>query len=394
MIERKKTLEKLMKFKDKQVIKVIVGIRRCGKSTLLEIFKDGLKNFGVRNENIFSMNFDDLKNHDYLTDRALYKYLSKKLEKVKAGKIYLFLDEIQNVENFENVVSSLYLDKNIDIYITGSNALMLSSELSTKISGRYIEIKLLPFSFSEYHEFNDKDNDFEDYLNRSSFPYASQFQSDQEIDDYLLGIYNTVLVKDIVQRKIIQDIPLLQDIIRFLVSNIGNIVSKKKIADALTSYGRKTSATTVDNYIQALLDSFVIYRADRYDVKGKKYLQTLEKYYVVDLGLKHLLVGRRFSDLGHNLENIVYLELIRRGFKVYIGKIGDTEIDFVAMKNGNFEYYQVTTTMMDENVQIRELRPLRAIKDNYPKYILSLDKNSINDEGIQHKNLVDWLLDE
>jgi predicted AAA+ superfamily ATPase len=394
MIERKKTLEKLMKFKDKQVIKVIVGIRRCGKSTLLEIFRDGLKKFGVKNENIFSMNFDDLKNQDYLKDQTLYKYLSKKLEKVKDGKIYLFLDEIQNVENFENVISSLYLDKNIDIYITGSNALMLSSELSTKLSGRYIEIKLLPFSFSEYHEFNDKENDFEDYLNRSSFPYASRFQSDQEIDDYLLGIYNTVLVKDIVQRKIVQDIPLLQDITRFLVSNIGNIVSKKKIADALTSGGRKTSATTVDNYIQALLDSFVIYRVDRYDVKGKKYLQTLEKYYVVDLGLKHLLVGRRFSDLGHNLENIVYLELVRRGLKVYIGKIGDKEIDFVAIKNGNLEYYQVTTTMMDENVQIRELRPLRAIKDNYPKYILSLDKNSINDEGIQHKNLIDWLLDE
>ena len=392
MVKRTEYLEKLKKIKDMQIIKVITGVRRCGKSTLLSQFRNFLIESGVLEEQIISINFEDLKFEDLKDYKLLYQYINERL--VPNKKNYIFIDEIQEVENFQRAVDSLFIKDNTDIYITGSNAMMLSGELATLLSGRYIEISILPLSFSEYLELDETQDvrqTWNKYFENGGFPYAIQIKDDDIRKDYLTGIYNTVLLKDIVARNKVQDITLLESVVKFLFENIGNIVSPKKIADTLVSYGRKTTSSTVENYIEALKSSFILYKAGRYDIKGKQYLKSLEKYYIVDIGLRKLLINKKHSDIGHILENIVYLELIRRGYTVYIGKIGDLEIDFIAERNNEREYYQVSATILDENTFKREIMPLKKVKDNFQKFIISMDEMNLSEDGINHLNILDFL---
>lgn len=392
MVKREGYLDKIKKLKDKQVIKVVTGVRRCGKSTLLQQFRDYLRECGVDNSHIIAINFEDLAFehlHDY---KALYSYVTERL--VPGQMTYVFLDEIQTVSDFQKAVDSLFIQENVDVYITGSNAHMLSGELATLLSGRYIEIRMLPLSFAEYYELvgGDRRTAWNSYFTHGGFPYTAQLDDDAVRRDYLSGIYNTVLLKDIVSRKRIQDVPLLESVIKFLFDNIGNTVSSKKISDSLTSYGRKTTSVTVENYIEALMDSFILYKAGRYDIKGKQYLKSLEKYYLVDVGLRRLLLGDKYSDIGHILENIVYLELIRRGYRVSIGKIGNLEIDFVAENGDNRIYYQVAASVLDPSTFAREITPLKKVNDHYPKFIITMDELSINEDGIRQINVIDFLL--
>lgn len=394
MVSRNEYLDKLIKSKDKQVIKVVSGVRRCGKSTLLVLFQEYLKGTGVEDAQIIALNFEDIENEPLLEYHALYSYVK---ERLVAGKMtYVFLDEIQVVPEFQKAVDSLFIMENVDVYITGSNAYMLSGELATLLSGRYIEIKMLPLSFAEYYELTggDKREAWNAYFRNGGFPYTASIEDADIRKDYLAGIYNTVLLKDIVGRKKIQDVTLLESVIRFLFENIGNIVSSKKISDSLTSYGRKTTSVTVENYIQALMESFILYKAGRYDIKGKQHLKSLEKYYLVDVGLRRLLLGDKNSDIGHILENIVYLELIRRGFRVSIGKVGDLEIDFVAENGDERIYYQVSASILDSNTYEREITPLKKVKDHYPKYIISMDEIPMVEDGIRQINIIDFLLVE
>ena len=392
MVKRTEYLEKLKKIKDMQIIKVITGVRRCGKSTLLSQFRTFLMESEVLEEQIISINFEDLKFEDLKNYKALYQYIEERL--VPNKKNYIFIDEIQEVENFQRAVDSLFIKDNTDIYITGSNAMMLSGELATLLSGRYIEISILPLSFSEYlklDEIHDVRQAWNKYFENGGFPYAIQIKDDDIRKDYLMGIYNTVLLKDIVARNKVKDITLLESVVKFLFENIGNIVSPKKIADTLVSYGRKTTSSTVENYIEALKSSFILYKVGRYDIKGKQHLKSLEKYYIVDIGLRKLLINKKHSDIGHILENIVYLELIRRGYTVYIGKIGDLEIDFIAERNNEREYYQVSATILDENTFKREIMPLKKVKDNFQKFIISMDEINLSEDGIKHLNILDFL---
>ena len=393
MVKRKEYLEKLIKSKDKQIIKVVTGVRRCGKSTLLEQYQNYLLENGVEKEQIIAINFEKIENEPLLEYHALYDYVSKLL--VNDKMTYVFLDEIQTVPMFQKAVDSLFVNKNVDIYVTGSNAYMLSGELATLLSGRYIEIQMLPLSFSEYFELvgGDRREAWKNYFINGGFPYTTYIKEEDIRKDYLLGIYHTVLLKDIVTRKKIQDISLLESVIRSLFDNIGNIVSAKKISDSLTSYGRKTTSATIENYIEALQESFILYKAGRYDVKGKQYLKSLEKYYLVDISLRRLLLGDKNSDIGHILENIVYLELIRRGYKVNIGKVGELEIDFVAEKGMDRIYYQVSASVIDENTFRREITPLKKINDHYPKFIVTMDEIPMIEDGIKQINIVDFLLE-
>ena len=396
LINRKEYLDKLISLKDKKIIKIITGVRRCGKSTLMDIFKDYLLKSGVCKENIISINFEDYDFYDLREPDKLYAYIKNKLDIEKQN--YIFLDEIQHVEDFPRVVDSLFIKNNVDIYITGSNAYMLSSEIATLISGRYIEISMLPLSFAEYVESTGDKKDlsrkYVDYIENSSFPYTLELREQvNEIKFYLDGIYNTVVVKDIATRKKISDISMLESVTRFMFDNIGNPLSMKKIADTMTSDGRKIDVKTVEKFISGLTESFILYKANRYNVKGKQYLKTLEKYYVVDIGLRYMLLGTRSTDVGHILENVVYLELLRRGYEVYVGKVDDTEVDFVAMNNKKIVYFQVSATVRDEKTLERELKPLQNINDHYPKYILTLDEDPEADyDGIRKINALDWLL--
>jgi len=392
MVKRKQYLKKLRKLKDQQVIKVITGVRRCGKSTLFLQFQEYLRECDVTDEQIIHVNFEDMA-FEYLLDyKALYAYIEKKL--ISEKMTYVFLDEIQAVPEFQKAVNSLFLKKNIDIYITGSNAYMLSGELATLLSGRYIEIGMLPLSFQEYYELvsGDLRDAWNLYFRNGGFPYIAPITDADIRRDYLEGLYNTVLLKDIVARKNFQDIPLLKSVTTFLFDNIGNIVSSKKISDSLTSFGRKTTSVTVEKYINALLESFILYKVSRYDIKGKQHLKSLEKYYLVDVSLRRLLLGDKNTDIGHILENIVYLELIRRGYYVSIGKVGDLEIDFIAERDGNKIYYQVAATILDENTFAREIAPLQKVKDSYPKFIISMDEISADVDGIKQVNIIDFLL--
>lgn len=396
VIQRKEYLDKLIAFKDKQLIKVVTGIRRCGKSTLLEIYQNWLLEQGVEKEQIISINFEDIDFEELTDYRKLYSYLK---ERLVPGKVtYIFLDEIQHVEDFPKVVDSLYIKKNVDIYMTGSNAYMLSSEIATLISGRYVQIEMLPLSFKEYMEstgsMTDRGVKYTEYLENSSFPYTLELKEQpDEIRDYLEGLYNTIVVKDIVSRKKITDTMMLKSILRFVFDNIGNPLSSKKIADTMTSYGRKIDTKTVEKYLEALSESYIIYQAKRYNIKGKHYLKTLGKYYVVDIGLRYMLLGSRQMDAGHILENVVYLELLRRGYDVYVGKIDSFEVDFVAQNSKGTWYYQVALSVRDEKTLERELRPLMAIRDHYPKMILTLDDDpEAQYEGIRRVNARDWLL--
>ena len=402
-IKREDYLSILRNFKDQQIIKVITGIRRCGKSTLLELFQDYLKENGVEENQIISINFEDADYEELQDRKKLYEYLKSKL--VKGKKTYIFLDEIQKVMEFEKTVDSLFINKDVDLYITGSNAWLLSSELATLLTGRYIEIKMLPLSFKEYlSAFEDKTDisrKFRDYLRYSSFPQAIElFKINPEnINLFLDGIYNTILFKDVMQRKGITDKNTLERVTKYLYDNIGNRTSMKNISDNIEGLEKNNSYNTVSTYVQALIDSYIVYKANRYDIKGKEFLKTQEKYYAVDIGLRYYMLGQGSGkDMGHILENVVYLELLRRGYEVYIGKYDDLEVDFVAKNSENTIYYQVALTTRESadgnsSVLERELAPLKKISDNYPKYILTLDDDLDADfDGIKKINVLDWLL--
>lgn len=392
MVQRSQYMDKIKKLRDRQVIKVVTGVRRCGKSTLLKQFQKYLLESGVTSEQIIDINFEDVNNEFLLDYHKLHDYVTGRLQ---SGRItYIFLDEVQNVTDFQKAVDSLYIRENTDIYITGSNAHMLSGELATLLSGRYVEIPMLPLSFAEYAELSGQEihTAWRNYFRNGGFPYAVQIDDEDIRNDYLDGIYHTVLLKDVAARKRINDIGLLESVVKFIFDNVGNIVSSKKIADTLTSYGRKTTSVTAENYVKALTDAFILYKAERYDVQGKHHLKSLEKYYVVDVGFRSLLLGNRGRDTGHILENIVYLELLRRGYKVYIGKVDELEIDFVAERSGEKEYYQVAATVMDESTLNRELAPLKRISDNYPKYIITMDEIPMDEDGIKIVNVIDFLM--
>lgn len=394
MVLRKQYLDKLKKLRDKQIIKIVTGIRRCGKSTLLKQFANHLMTSGTDKERIISINFEDIAFEELLDYKALYKYVCGRL--ADGQMTYVFLDEIQLVPDFQRAVDSLFIKDNVDVYITGSNADLLSGELATLLSGRYIEIQMLPLSFAEYFELTggDKRDAWNRYFLNGGFPYTAYIDDAEILRDYLMGIYNTVLLKDIVSRKRVQDVPLLEKVIRFLFDNIGNIVSAKKIADSLTSSGRKTTSVTMEGYISALMESFVLYKAVRYDIKGKQHLKSLEKYYLADVGLRRLILGDKNADIGHILENIVYLELIRRGYKVYIGKVGELEIDFIAERGEDKIYYQVAASVLDPATFEREITPLKRAGDYYPKFIVSMDEASMNEDGIKQINVIDFLLED
>lgn len=392
MVERKQYMEKLRKLQNQQIIKVVTGVRRCGKSTLLKQFQQFLLKSGVSREQIIDINFEAVENEHLLDYHALHDYVTQRL--ISGKMTYIFLDEIQAVPDFQKAVDSLFIRENTDIYITGSNAHLLSGELATLLSGRYIEIPMLPLSFAEYLELSglDKHTAWKNYFQNGGFPYAVQIEDDTIRHDYLDGIYHTVLIKDIAARKRINDIGLLESVVKFMFDNIGNIVSSKKIADSLTSFGRKTTPLTAENYVTSLAEAFILYKAERYDIQGKQHLKSLEKYYAVDMGLRQLLLGNRRRDIGHILENIVYLELIRRGYNVSIGKVGELEVDFVAERNGETEYYQVSATVMSEDTFDREIAPLKRIRDNYPKYIITMDELPMDENGIKIINVIDFLL--
>nr|WP_289063496.1 ATP-binding protein [uncultured Anaerostipes sp.] len=396
LLQRKEYLDKLIAFRDKQIIKIVTGIRRCGKSTLLRLYQDWLKAQGVSENQIISINFEDM-DYEELTDyKKLYAYLKERL--VRDKMTYIFLDEIQHVDNFPKVVDSLYIKEKVDIYMTGSNAYMLSSEIATLISGRYVQIEMLPLSFREYMgstgSMDDRGVKYTEYLENSSFPFTLELKGHpDEIRDYLEGLYNTIVVKDIVNRKRITDTMMLKSVLRFVFDNIGNPLSSKKIADTMTSDGRKIDVKTVEKYLEALSESYIIYQAKRYNIKGKQYLKTLEKYYVVDIGLRFMLLGSRQVDAGHILENVIYLELLRRGYDVYVGKIDTFEVDFVAQNRKGTAYFQVALTARDEKTLERELRPLQAIRDHYPKVLLTMDEDpEAQYDGIRRLNARDWIL--
>lgn len=395
MIERNEYLENLISFKDKNLIKVITGIRRCGKSTMFELYQSYLKENGVEEEQIITVNLEDWDYRGIRTSEKLYQYVESKL--VKSNKNYVFLDEVQQVENFQEAVDWLYVKKNVDLYITGSNAFLLSGELATLLSGRYVEIKMLPLSFKEYISAYPGNTNtgalYMNYLQNSSFPGTLELARKQDIRVYLEGIYNTILLKDIVTRKKISDPFMLQSVVEFMFDNIGNMCSSTKIANAMTSSGRKISVPTVENYLSALCDSFILYKVGRYDIKGKQYLATGAKYYAADIGLRYFILGTKQADMGHILENIVYLELIRRGYEVHIGKVGDAEVDFIAIGAEGEEYYQVSQTVLEEQTLKRELSSLDAIKDHNPKYLLTMDYTPLTSyNGIKQVNVLEWLL--
>lgn len=398
MIERTEYLEELKRWKDKDLIKVITGIRRCGKSTLFELFIKYLKQNNIKDEQIIHINLEDA-NYDFEGYKELYDYINNKLDSKK--QYYVFLDEVQNVPEFQKAVDSLYIKKNVDVYITGSNAYLLSGELATLLSGRYVEIKMLPLSFKEYvSAFDDKNYQqlFLNYMKNGGMPGNISIlkTNPNDIDKYLDGIFSTIVYKDIMVRNNISDKMLLESVLKFIFDSIGSPISTKKISDTLTSKGMSTSNHTVENYITAFLESFLIYKAERFDVKGKNLLSRDYKYYGVDTGLRSYLLGKKAdSDMGHILENIVYLELLRRGYKVYVGKVDDLEVDLVAENRDGLKYYQVALTVRDEKVLERELRSLQKTGDHYPKILLTLDMDLEADyDGITKINVVDWLLKE
>lgn len=396
-IERHIYLDKLIAFKDKNLIKVITGIRRCGKSTIMEIYRDWLCSEGVQKEQIIYLNFEDYDYYELREPKNLYNYVKPLIQTDKMT--YIFFDEIQHVKDFPDIVNCLNLKPTVDLYITGSNAYMLSSEIATLLSGRYVEIAMLPLSFREYVEgiggTANLPQAYTDYISKSSFPYTLKLDTPAEISDYLDGVYNTIVVKDIMSRKKLPDVMMLESVIRFTADNIGNILSTKRIADIMTADGRKIDQKTVERYLSALCETFFVYEAKRYNIKGKQLLKTLGKYYLVDIGLRRMLLGSRSFDAGRILENIVYLELLHRQKKVYIGKMDSLEVDFVAIDENGITYYQVAATVRDEATLKRELTSLQQINDQYPKYILTLDEDPTADyNGIQRINALKWLVGE
>jgi uncharacterized protein len=395
-IIRNNYLNQLIQWKDHQVVKVVTGIRRSGKSTLLcTLYKDYLLSRGISNHQIIVINLESIENEHLYHYESLYEHITKLL--VPNQKNYVIIDEVQNAVEFQKAVDSLYIKDNVDLYITGSNAYILSGELATLLSGRYVTIEVLPLSFKEIVDSRNGENKldilYRDYLRWGGFPYVMQLLNDEKlIHQYLEGIYNTILKKDIIARNKVSDIFVLEDVIRFVFDNIGNIVSSKKISDTLTSSGRKVSRPTVDSYLNYLISGYAVYKVNRYDIKGKEYLKSLEKYYVTDLGLRNYLLGFRNIDRGHILENVVYLELKRRGFEVYIGKYDDKEIDFVAKNNNEVYYIQVAETIKSNDTLERELVPLQAIKDYHRRVIMTLDYDvNKSFDGIIVMNALEWL---
>jgi predicted AAA+ superfamily ATPase len=399
MIKRKLYFKLLRELRDKRLIKVITGVRRCGKSTLLEMYSEHLLQRGVEERCVIAVNFEDPAHNKNLDWRFLYDQLSAQL--VSDRMNYIFLDEIQSVAEFERLVNGLFIKKNVDLYITGSNAFMLSSELATLLSGRYVEIKMLPLSFGEYvsafQDISRLDLIFNDYVRFGSFPYVTELpkRDSRAVDEYLAGIYHTVIIKDVVTRKAINHTGRVIDAARFIFDNIGNLMTYKKIADAMSGGGRAADSRTVETYLSALEESFIIYSAERFDLKGKKLLRTQKKYYAVDTGLRRaILGGDAFSDIGRAFENIVYLELLRRGHTVFIGKTGEKEVDFVTRRgDGDVAYYQVAYTAKEQTTLDRELASLQAVKNNHRKYLITGDvEPKISFDGIEKINIIEWLL--
>lgn len=396
MIKRPDYLNFLISWKDQKIIKVISGIRRCGKSTLFELYKEYLLSSGVQEDQIISINFEDA-DYEYLCNyKSLYEYVKSKMLPDKMN--YIFLDEIQHVKSFQKAIDSLFIKNNADVYITGSNAFFMSSELATLLTGRYVELKMLPLSFKEYYGAIStanlsKEEVYSKYIN-SSFPYAVSLKNRLQVRQYLDGIFNTVVLNDIIDRNKISDPSMLKSVISFIFDNIGNPTSAKKISDTMTSMHRKISNHTVENYLSAIVDSLLMYKVGRYDIKGKQYLQMLDKYYLVDIGLRYYLLGSNNVDRGRVLENIVYLELLRRGHEIYVGKVGSAEVDFVTKDiNGNTAYYQVSYSVKDDKTLARELEPLASIQDHNAKFLLTMDNEpQTSHNGIQQINVLDWLL--
>lgn len=396
MIQRDEYLKFLLDWKDQQIIKVISGIRRCGKSTLFELFREKLLQDSVDEKQIIDINFEDADNSELCDYKKLYDHIKGRMLPDKMN--YIFLDEIQHVDQFQKAVDSLFIKKNADVYITGSNAYFMSGELATLLSGRYVELKMLPLSFKEYVSAFDGSKSLEDlynsYLYNSSFPYTVGMTNRRNIHAYLDGIFNTIVLNDIVQRKNVQNPLMLKSVIKFMFDNIGNPCTAKKISDTMTSQGRKVSNHTVETYLEGLTDSLLMYRVSRYDIKGKDYLQLLDKYYIADIGLRYYLLGLNSTDRGHILENVVYLELVRRGYTVYVGKNGTSEVDFVVQDHdGNTEYYQVSWSVREESTLKRELSALESIQDHNPKYILTMDNDPpISYNGIRQMFVLEWLI--
>ena len=405
MVRRIEYLNELNKWKHEKVIKVVTGLRRCGKSTLLTMFQEDLLKSGVAQEQIIAINFEMLEFEELKDYKRLYLYLTDRLQPGKMN--YIFLDEIQMVPDYQKAVDSLYVKVNVDLYITGSNAWLLSGELATLLSGRYVEINMLPLSFREYCEIKGSGNQdvlLASYLRYGGLPYVAGLENvEDKIDTYLEGIYNTIIVKDIELRqqrresdpskRKVNDLALLRNIASFLANSVGSPVSIKSIADYLISSGRRVSQNTVDDYVDALIEPYLFYPVERYDLSGKRLLKQNRKLYIVDLGIRRHLLAKRNYDLGFSLENVVFLELLRRGYTVNVGKAGQTEIDFVARRGDRLHYFQVSASLTDENTFAREITPLRSVQDNYPKTILTLDRFTLgNYEGIEVIHAADWLI--
>ena len=402
-LERQDYLNWLIQHKDKQIIKVVTGVRRCGKSTIFEIYRDYLLSQGILPGQIIALNFEDL-DYEELTDyRALYQYVKERLCPDKMN--YIFLDEIQHVDAYEKAVDSLFLRENCDVYITGSNAWFMSGELATLLTGRYAELSMMPLSFAEFCDGLDEERKslplnekFTQYMETGSFPYVLKYQyGPAEAREYMDGIYHTILLNDVVKRLKISDVNMLESVTRYLMHNIGNRTTPSTIANTMVSRQRKIDPKTVDRYLRGLTDSLLFYEARRYNIKGKELLSSISKYYVCDIAMRNMLVRGRDSDIGHILENLVYLELRRRGYEVFVGQYGtDGESDVVAIRDGQPEYYQVAQTALEDRVLQRELAPLRKIQDNYPKYLLTLDElfGEMNYDGIQKKNALKWMLEK
>lgn len=392
MINRTEYMNFLIKLKDKKIIKVVTGIRRCGKSTLFDLYKKYLLDNDVSDNQIISINFEDPNSTNFEDWRELFNSIQNRLINSKMN--YIFLDEVQVVPQFEKVVDGLFIKDNVDIYITGSNSYMFSGELATYLTGRYMQIHMLPLSFKEYLNHYGSDNElkkYDTYIQNGGFPYLLNLNEDKDlIRNYLDGIYNTVLMKDVISRNNIKDTMMLESIIKFIFDNIGQLVSTNKISNTLNSNNIKNSVNTVESYLTNLIDSYIIYKISRYDIKGKEYLKTGDKYYVCDLGLRNYLLGG-VKDYGSILENIIFLELKRRGYEIYIGKYDNEEVDFVIKNNDGIKYIQVALSVRDEDTLKRELTSLKNIKDNYPKYLITLDYDTNDFDGIKQISAIDFL---
>ena len=401
LITRKEYLDWLCRWQDKQIIKVVSGVRRCGKSTLFTLFKQNLLKQGVGEKQIISINFEAMEFEALRDYHALYQYINERLK--QDCKNYIFLDEVQHCAEYQKAVDSLFIKDNCDIYLTGSNAYFMSGELATVLSGRYVELKMLPLSFKEFvSSFAPENVDisvqekFNLYLNYGSFPFLARYNSfDSDAYNYLCDVYNTIILNDIVKRLKITDVNALDKVTKFIADNIGNIVSINKIANTLKSGGKSIDNKTVEKYLQGLVDALFLYKAPRFNIKGKQLLTNMPKYYIVDIGMRNILIRKKESDIGHIIENLAYLELMRRGYEVYVGDIDKGEVDFVAIKNNQTEYYQISATTLNPDTLARELAPLQSVQDNYPKYLLTLDElfGEANYDGIQKKNLIKWLLE-